>query len=200
VFTGLVQGTGMVRGAEWRGGDLRLVVEASVLSTPPALGDSIAVSGVCLTVVDIEGARLAFDLSRETIDRSTLGALRERDAVNLEAALRVGDALGGHMVSGHVDGIATVVAIEPDARAQRWRFALPRELMRFVAPKGSICLDGVSLTVNGVDDGGFDVAFIPHTLAVTTFGGRRVGDRINVEVDLVARYLDRLLAARGAQP
>jgi riboflavin synthase len=200
MFTGLVQGTGMVRGAEWRGGDLRLVVEASVLSTPPALGDSIAVSGVCLTVVGIEGARLAFDLSRETLERTTLGALRERDHVNLEGALRVGDALGGHMVSGHVDGIATVAAIEPDARAQRWRFAMPRELMRFVAPKGSICVDGVSLTVNGVHDDGFDVAFIPHTLAVTTFGSRRTGERVNIEVDIVARYLDRLVAPRGSQP
>ena len=200
MFTGLVQGTGMVRGAEFRGGDLRLVVEAAVLSPPPALGDSIAVNGVCLTVVEMEGARLAFDLSRETLDRSTLGALRERDQVNLEPALRVGDALGGHMVSGHVDGVATVASIEPDARAQRWRFAMPAALMRFVAPKGSICLDGVSLTVNGVDASGFDVAFIPHTLAVTTFGARRVGDRVNVEVDLVARYLDRLIAARGGAP
>lgn len=196
MFTGLVQGTGMVRGAEWRGGDLRLAVEAAVLAAP-ALGDSISVNGVCLTVVAIEGARLSFDLSRETLDRSTLGALRERDVVNLESALRVGDALGGHLVSGHVDGIATVAAIEPDARAHRWRFTLPRELSRFVAEKGSICLDGVSLTVNGIDADGFDVALIPHTMAVTTFGSRKVGDRVNVEIDLVARYLDRLLAARG---
>lgn len=199
MFTGLVQGTGVVRGAEWHGGDLRLVVEAAVLAAP-ALGDSIAVNGVCLTVVAMEGARLSFDLSRETLERSTLGALRERDVVNLESALRVGDALGGHLVSGHVDGIATVAAIEPDARAHRWRFTLPPELSRFVAAKGSICLDGVSLTVNGVDADGFDVALIPHTMAVTTFGSRRVGDRVNVEIDLVARYLDRLLAARRGTP
>lgn len=199
MFTGLVQGTGVVRGAEWHGGDLRLVVEAAVLAAP-ALGDSIAVNGVCLTVVAMEGARLSFDLSRETLERSTLGALRERDVVNLESALRVGDALGGHLVSGHVDGIATVAAIEPDARAHRWRFTLPPELSRFVAEKGSICLDGVSLTVNGVDADGFDVALIPHTMAVTTFGSRRVGDRVNVEIDLVARYLDRLLAARRGTP
>lgn len=199
MFTGLVQGTGMVRGAEWRGGDLRLVVEAAVL-VEPALGDSISVNGVCLTVVAMEGARISFDLSRETLDRSTLGALRERDVVNLESALRVGDALGGHLVSGHVDGIATVAAIEPDARSHRWRFTLPSELSRFVAEKGSICLDGVSLTVNNVDADGFDVALIPHTMAVTTFGSRKVGDRVNVEIDLVARYLDRLLAVRGSQP
>ena len=199
MFTGLVQGTGVVRGAEWHGGDLRLVVEAAVLAAP-ALGDSIAVNGVCLTVVAMEGARLSFDLSRETLERSTLGALRERDVVNLESALRVGDALGGHLVSGHVDGIATVAAIEPDARAHRWRFTLPPELSRFVAEKGSICVNGVSLTVNGVDADGFDVALIPHTMAVTTFGSRRVGDRVNVEIDLVARYLDRLLAARGGTP
>ncbi len=199
MFTGLVQGTGVVRGAEWHGGDLRLVVEAAVLAAP-ALGDSIAVNGVCLTVVAMEGARLSFDLSRETLERSTLGALRERDVVNLESALRVGDALGGHLVSGHVDGIAAVAAIEPDARAHRWRFTLPPELSRFVAEKGSICLDGVSLTVNGVDADGFDVALIPHTMAVTTFGSRRVGDRVNVEIDLVARYLDRLLAARRGTP
>lgn len=193
MFTGLVQGTGVVRGAEWHGGDLRLVVEAAVLAAP-ALGDSIAVNGVCLTVVAMEGARLSFDLSRETLERSTLGALRERDVVNLESALRVGDALGGHLVSGHVDGIAAVAAIEPDARAHRWRFTLPPELSRFVAEKGSICLDGVSLTVNGVDADGFDVALIPHTLGATNLADRKPGERVNLEADVLGKYVQKYLA------
>jgi riboflavin synthase len=195
MFTGIVQAVGTIARREPRGGDARLVVDAGAWPLEGvAVGDSIAVSGVCLTVVAREGATLAFDLSNETLARTTLGAKREGARVNLEPALRLADRLGGHLVSGHVDATAGVLAIEPDARAQRWRFALPAALARYVAPKGSIAIDGTSLTVNAVEHGAFEVALIPHTLAATTFGATRVGDEVNLEVDLVARYLERLHA------
>jgi riboflavin synthase len=193
MFTGLVQALGTVIALESRGGDARLVLDAGAWPLDDvALGDSIAVSGACLTVVAREPARLAFDLSNETLACTTLGARVPGDRVNLEKALRFADRLGGHLVSGHVDAVAAVLAIEPDARAQRWRFALPPSLARYVAAKGSICVDGVSLTVNAVGAGHFEVALIPHTIEVTSFRDRRAGDRVNLEVDLVARYLERL--------
>ena len=195
MFTGIVQAVGTIARREPRGGDVRLVVDAGAWSIDEvAIGDSIAVSGVCLTVVAREKSTLAFDLSNETLACTTLGAKGEGARVNLEPALRLADRLGGHLVSGHVDATAEVLAVEPDARAERWRFALPRALARYVAPKGSIAIDGVSLTVNAVEDGAFEVALIPHTLAATTFDSTRVGDAVNLEVDLVARYLERLHA------
>lgn len=194
MFTGIVQSTGRVARVEPRGGDLRLVVEVPGFdATGLALGDSIAVSGCCLTVVAIDEAALAFDVSNETLSLTTLGGLCEGHTVNLEMALRLSDRLGGHLVSGHVDGVGRIVSIEPDARSQRWRIAAPRELLRYVASKGSICVEGVSLTVNAVDDTGFEVNLIPHTVAATAFRDRRVGDRVNLEVDLLARYLERLI-------
>jgi riboflavin synthase len=193
MFTGIVQAIGRIARLEPRGGDVRLIVDAAGLDARDVRpGDSIAVSGVCLTVVAREAATLAFDVSNETLACTTLGARRAGDAVNLEPALRLADRLGGHLVSGHVDGVGEVVAIAPDARAQRWCFAAPASLLRYVAPKGSIAVDGVSLTVNGVDAAGFDVALIPHTLSATTFGERGLGDRVNLEVDLIARYVERL--------
>ena len=193
MFTGIVTAIGKVSRLEPRGGDVRLVVDAGAWPLDDvALGDSIAVSGVCLTVVVREGTTLAFDVSNETLSRTTLGARKPGDGVNLEKALRLADRLGGHLVSGHVDGVGMVLAIEPDARAQRWTFALPAPLARYVAEKGSICIDGTSLTVNGVDAASFHVALIPHTVDATTFRDRRVGDAVNLEVDLVARYLERL--------
>ncbi|HET9485569.1 MAG TPA: riboflavin synthase [Xanthomonadales bacterium] len=195
MFTGIIQAVGAIASVDDRGGDVRLVLDAGAFPLDDvAIGDSIAVSGVCLTVVGRGGALLEFDVSNETLACTTLGQRRPGDAVNLEKALRLADRLGGHLVSGHVDGVARVLAIEPDARAQRWRFALPASLARYVAAKGSICIDGVSLTVNAVDDAGFDVALIPHTIAATTFRDRRAGDDVNLEVDLVARYLERLHA------
>ena len=193
MFTGIIQSTGRIARVEPRGGDLRLVVAAPGFDAIDiALGDSISVSGCCLTVVAIDDATLAFDVSSETLSLTTLGGLREGDGVNLEPALRLSDRLGGHLVSGHVDGVGRIVSIEPDARSQRWRIAAPRELLRYVASKGSICVDGVSLTVNAVDDNDFEVNLIPHTVAATTFRERRDGDRVNLEIDLLARYLERL--------
>ncbi len=194
MFTGIVQDVGRIESAEARGGDLRLRVHCPRLDlSRVADGDSIAVQGCCLTALDIRGGSFAADLSRETLNLTTLGDLKPGAAVNLEPALRAGDALGGHLVSGHVDGIATVVEVSGDARSQRIRIEVPAGLARFIAPKGSVALDGVSLTVNEVEGARFGVNLIPHTQAVTTLGGLRAGSRLNLEVDLVARYLARLL-------
>jgi riboflavin synthase len=195
MFTGIVQATGRVAGTEKRGGDLRLIVEAPDFGSEgiPS-GDSISVSGCCLTVTEAGSGTLAFDVSNETLSLTTLGGLRAGDRVNLEPALRLSDRLGGHLVSGHVDGVGTIVAIEADARSQRWTIEAPAALARYIASKGSICVDGASLTINAVSGNRFEVNLIPHTVAATTFGDRRTGDRVNLEVDLLARYLERLLA------
>jgi len=158
-----------------------------------ALGDSISVSGCCLTVVEIDASRLAFDVSSETLTCTSLDALPVGAGVNLEKALRLADRLDGHLVSGHVDGVGRVIAIEPDARSQRWTFEVPAELAKYIAGKGSVCIDGTSLTVNETDGARFGVNLIPHTIAVTTFKDKRVGDAVNIEVDLIARYVERLL-------
>jgi riboflavin synthase len=197
MFTGIVETTGRIVRTEPRGGDVRLVVEVGTLGLDDvAIGDSIAVSGVCLTVIAIEGNAFVVDVSNETLSRTSLGALGNGARVNLEKALRLADRLGGHLMAGHVDGLGRVVAIEPDARSQRWTFELPAELARYAAPKGSIAIDGVSLTINEVDGRRFGVNLIPHTVEVTTFGDRKVGDAVNIEVDLVARYVERLFADR----
>ena len=194
MFSGIVQAVGTIAELQRREGDVRLVVDAPAFGlATSALGDSIAVSGVCLTVVEVDAASVAFDVSVETLSRTTLGGLAHGDGVNLEKALRIGDSLDGHLVSGHVDAIGRVVAIEADARSQRWTFAAPPELMKYIASKGSICVDGTSLTVNEVDAARFGVNLIPHTIAVTTFGNKGVGAAVNLEIDLVARYVERLL-------
>lgn len=198
MFTGIVQTTGSIHAITPRGGDMRLEVTAPDLGFDDVrIGDSISVSGVCLTVVEITADRFAADVSTETLARTSLGARRAGDAVNLEKSLRLSDRLGGHLVSGHVDGVGSVVSVQPDARAQRWVFEVPPALSRYIAEKGSITIDGVSLTVNGVAGNTFDVALIPHTVAVTTFRERMVGDRVNLEVDLVARYVERLMQGGG---
>jgi len=197
MFTGIIQSTGRVTRSEPRGGDLRFALVAPDFdATDIALGDSIAVSGCCLTMVEREGDTLAFDVSNESLALTTLGGLGVGDRVNLEKALRLSDRLGGHLVSGHVDGIGTIIAIEPDARSQRWRIAAPHELMRYIAAKGSVCMDGVSLTVNVVDGDEFGVNLVPHTVAHTTFSDRHAGDRVNLELDMLARYVERLLVAK----
>ena len=197
MFTGIIQSSGRVTRSEPRGGDLRFtLIVPDFDATDVALGDSIAVSGCCLTVVEREGDTLAFDVSNESLALTTLGGLGLGDRVNLEKALRLSDRLGGHLVSGHVDGIGTITTIESDARSQRWRIAAPHELMRYIAAKGSVCMDGVSLTVNAVDGHEFEVNLVPHTLAHTTFGDRRAGDRVNLEIDMLARYVERLLVAK----
>jgi riboflavin synthase len=197
MFTGIVETTGRLARIEPRGGDVRLMIDAGAFDPGDvAIGDSIAVSGVCLTAIAIgSSGTLAFDVSTETLSRTSLGSLSVGERVNLEKALRLADRLGGHLVSGHVDGLGRVVAIEADARSQRWMFELPPELARYVATKGSIAIDGVSLTVNEVDGHRFGVNLIPHTIEVTTLGDRKVGDPVNVEVDMVARYIERLMSA-----
>lgn len=193
MFTGLVEATGRVAAIEAKGGDVRLRIASDTLGFADVqLGDSIAVNGVCLTVVAFDAHGFDADVSTETLARTTLGAWRVGRLVNLEKSLRFGDRVGGHLVSGHVDGVGQVVSIEADARATRWRFALPRALSRFVAEKGSIAVDGVSLTVNAVGDEHFEVALIPHTQTVTAFAETVVDSAVNLEVDLLARYLDRL--------
>lgn len=195
MFTGLVQGIGRLRARDARGGDARLRIDAGSLALADVvLGESISVNGVCLTVVASNAAGFEADVSRETLALTTLGLLPLDAPLNLERALRAADRLGGHLVSGHVDGIGRVLAIEPDARAQRWRFGAAPALLRYIAQKGSICVDGTSLTVNAVDAGGFEVALIPHTVANTAFAATVAGDPVNLEVDLVARYVERLLA------
>ena len=193
MFTGIIEAVGTVRAIEARGGDVRLTIAAAQLDRADiALGDSICVSGCCLTVVAQDGDALAFDVSNESLALTTLGGLRAGDAVNLEKALRLADRLGGHLVSGHVDGVGTIVEIKPDARSQRWTIEAPAALARYIAGKGSVCVDGVSLTVNAVDGARFGVNLIPHTVAATTFAQRGVGDRLNLEVDLLARYVERM--------
>jgi riboflavin synthase len=194
VFTGIVQDVGRILGVEPRGGDLRVQVGVVRLGLERAvLGDSIAVAGVCLTIVALEPTAFAADVSNETARLTSAGTWRPGVRVNLEPALRAGDAMGGHLVLGHVDGMAQLIAREGDARSQRFTVRVPAPLARYVARKGSVTLDGVSLTVNGVHGEDFDVNLVPHTLEVTTLGDLTVGDRVNVEVDLIARYTERLL-------
>jgi len=165
------------------------------------LGDSIAVNGVCLTVTELNGGQFGADVSRESLSVTTLGDLGVGDRVNLEQALTLNTRLGGHLVSGHVDGVGELLAMQPDARSTRVQFRAPDALARYIAAKGSITIDGTSLTVNGVDGATFDVNIIPHTWDMTRFSVYRVGSRVNLEVDLVARYLERLvLGERAAQP
>jgi riboflavin synthase len=201
MFTGIIEGTGTLASIDMRGGDARLAIEVGNLPfSDVRLGESIAVNGVCLTVVDFSATHFEADASNETLSLTTLGGLAPGAVVNLERAMRPTDRLGGHLVSGHVDGIGTVLDIQHDARAQRWRFAMPPALSRYIAKKGSICVDGVSLTVNEVDDEGFEVALIPHTVAHTAFAQTAVGAGVNLEIDLVARYVERLLAGSAKEP
>lgn len=197
MFTGLIEGVGTLAARDTRGGDARLRIHAGTLPFEGvALGESISVNGVCLTVIAFDETGFEADASNETLSLTTLGQLPVGRAVNLERAMRPNDRLGGHLVSGHVDGVGRVLDVREDARAQRWRFAAPKPLSKYIAQKGSICVDGVSLTVNGVGDEGFDVALIPHTVSHTAFSQTRVGDAVNLEVDLVARYVERLLQTR----
>lgn len=199
MFTGIVQDLGRIIALEPRAGDVRLRVAVERLPLGAVrTGDSIAVSGVCLTVVEHDAGSFAADVSNETLALTTLGELTTGSQVNLEPALRAGDPLGGHLVSGHVDGVGRVVALEQDARSWRIRFETPAGLERYVARKGSIAIDGVSLTVNEVEGRGFGINIIPHTWQVTTIGGYAPGRRVNLEIDPIARYVERLLAAGAA--
>jgi riboflavin synthase len=195
VFTGIVQDVGRVQARESRGGDLRLTVVCQRLDlSGTRVGDSLCVQGCCLTATAVQDRTFAADISRETLALTTLGELEVGAPVNLEPALRAGEALGGHLVSGHIDGVGRVGAVRDDARSRRLTIEAPAELARYLARKGSVAVDGVSLTVNSVDGAGFAVNIIPHTLISTTLGALAVGARLNLEVDLLARYVERLLA------
>lgn len=193
MFTGLVETTGTLGRRVPLGAGFRIQIRTSL--GPLSLGESVSVSGACLTVVSMDGEGFEADVSVETIDRTILGGLAPGARVNLERAVAAGDRLGGHLVTGHVDGIATVVAVTPAGEATRVVIEPPQELLRLVAGKGSVALDGVSLTVNRVEDRRFDIMLIPHTMAVTTLGQLSVGRKLNLEVDLVARYVVRYLEA-----
>ena len=193
MFTGIIMAVGQLRAAEPAAGDVRLVIDAGGLALDRvAIGDSIAVNGVCLTVTALEPTAFAADASRETLNLTTLGELSAGASLNLETALRAGDPLGGHYVSGHVDGVARVIARHADARSMRMEFELPPGLERYVTRKGSICIDGISLTVNDIQGRRVGVNLIPHTLSATNARDWQVGTRVNCEVDMIARYLERL--------
>jgi riboflavin synthase len=194
VFTGIVRELGRVTAVDGGEAGIRLVVDAPATAADVAVGDSVSVNGVCLTAVAADDGTLAFDAVPETLERSSLGRLAAGAAVNLEPALRAGDPLGGHIVQGHVDGVGRVRALEPEGEGRRiWVDAAP-DLLRYCVEKGSIAVDGVSLTVAALDEAGFAVALIPHTLAATTLGVLKPGDEVNLEVDVLAKYVERLTA------
>ena len=199
MFTGIVQTCGTVERVAAQGGDTRLEIAAPGLGEF-RIGDSISVSGACLTAVERTARGFAADVSRETLARTTLGGLRPGAAVNLELSLTLDTPLGGHLVTGHVDGVGELLAREEDARSRRLRIRAPAGLERYVAAKGSICIEGVSLTVNEVEGREFGVNVIPHTASVTTLGAARPGARLNLEADLVARYVERLLHGSVPNP
>jgi riboflavin synthase len=193
MFTGIVLDIGRVAARSERGGDLRLAIRTNRLDlSRTAVGDSICVQGCCVTAVALSADGFEADLSRETLGLTTLGTLVVGSPVNLEPALRAGDPLGGHLMSGHVDGVGTVISRSADARSTRMVIEAPAALARFIARKGSVAVDGVSLTVNEVDGPRFGVNLIPHTLAVTTLGGLVAASAVNLEIDQVARYIERL--------
>ena len=192
MFTGIVTAVGSVRALEKRG-DTHILIAAPFETAQLDVGASIACSGCCLTVTEREGSSFAVTASAETLNCTNLGGWKPGDPVNLERPLKVGDELGGHIVTGHVDGLAEVVDVTPEGDSLRLTLAVPDELARFIAPKGSVALDGVSLTVNHVDGARFDVNIIPHTAHVTTLGRARPGSKLNLEVDVMARYVARLV-------
>jgi riboflavin synthase len=194
VFTGIVRERGRVASIEHGEGGVRLTVEAPRTAPGVGIGDSVAVDGVCLTVTTCDGDALAFDAVPETLARSSLGTLAAGDAVNLEPALRAGEPLGGHVMQGHVDGVGRIRSVEPEGAGRRIWIDASADLLAYCVEKGSIAVDGVSLTVAALDDAGFAVALIPHTLAETTLGEAGAGDQVNLEVDVLAKYVERLLS------
>jgi len=195
VFTGIVRELGRVASVAENASGIRLEIDAPLTAASTAVGDSVAVNGCCLTAISRVSGRIAFDAVPETLARTSIGGLRVGAAVNVEPALRVGEPLGGHYVQGHVDGVGRVLAVEDGPEGRRVSVELPAELRRFVVEKGSLTLEGVSLTVAALDGQGFTVALIPHTLAVTTLGGLARGALVNLEVDVLARYVERLLSS-----
>lgn len=197
MFTGLVETQGRVKSLQPEGDGQRLVIESKIFDSDIALGESIAINGVCLTVVQHQAGQAAFQLAPETLRRSNLGEMQPGHIVNLERALRLGDRLGGHWVQGHVDGLATLQSRQPDGDWEMFVFELPSELGRYVVAKGSITLNGVSLTVVDVQGNQFRVALIPHTLSITNLGMLQPGMQVNVEVDILAKYVEKLMPGKG---
>jgi riboflavin synthase len=193
MFTGLIREVATVTAVDGGADGVRLTIEAPETSRDALVGDSVAISGVCLTVVAVDDALLSFDAVPETLERSSLGRLVQGARVNVEPALRAGEPLGGHYVQGHVDGVGTVRSIDPEGDGKRIWFDAPAELLRYLVEKGSVSVEGTSLTVAGLDDDGFAVALIPHTLAATTLGELQPGDAVNLEADVLAKYVERLL-------
>lgn len=191
MFTGIVEGLGTIKSLTEVAGGLRMGVQADFPMESPALGDSLAVSGTCLTVVSFKHKIFEVDIAPETLSRTTLSRSRIGDRVNLERALRLGDRLGGHLVSGHVDGIGVIASKRPVANATIFVFETPEALARYIVEKGSVAIDGISLTVNACGPSSFDVSVIPHTAKVTTMGLKKVGDPVNIETDLIGKYVER---------
>jgi riboflavin synthase len=199
MFTGIIQSVGQILDLKQKGGDIELNVQTGKLDIQDvALGDSIAVNGVCLTAIKLGENSFSADVSRETLSLTSLGGLTKGSPVNLEKALTLQTRLGGHLVSGHVDGLATIESRHGDGRSERFRIQAPDELAKYIAEKGSITLDGVSLTVNKVDGATFELNIVPHTLLETIIGNYQTGTKVNLEVDVVARYLERLLLGNMA--
>jgi len=196
MFTGIVRERGRIAAVDGGGDGIRLVVEAPATAAQASLGDSVAVSGVCLTVVAADNGTLAFDAVPETLRRSSLGDRGPGDSVNLEPALRAGEPLGGHYVQGHVDGVGRVRSAVPEGDGQRVWIDPPPELLRYLVEKGSVAVEGVSLTIAELDERGFAVALVPHTLAETTLGALDSDARVNLEVDVLAKYVERLVSPR----
>jgi riboflavin synthase len=193
VFTGIVRELGRVATLNGGASGIRLEIEAPETARDAAIGDSVSISGVCLTVVAVDGDRLSFDAVPETLARSSLDGLQPGSRVNIEPALRAGDALGGHYVQGHVDGVGALRSVEPEGHGKRIWVDAPPELLRYVVEKGSITVEGTSLTIAALDDAGFAIALVPHTLVATTFGELAPGARVNLEVDVLAKYVEKLL-------
>ncbi len=196
MFTGLVEETGSIRSVRRTGRSLHLTVQARIVLQNVKLGDSVAVNGVCLTVVRFDSDSFTADVMPETYEKTSLSALAIGAIVNLERTMAVGDRFGGHIVQGHVDGLGRIHTLKQDEIAWRMTVEAPPDLLKYIAPKGSITIDGISLTVIEVDEPTFSVSLIPHTWAVTSMKQRQVGDRVNLEVDILAKYVERMLSAR----
>ena len=200
MFTGIIQSVGHIAQIQPKGEDTRIYVKTGKLDLGDVqLGDSIAVNGICLTAVELPGDGFWADVSGETLQKTAMGEYRQGHKVNLEKALTPTTRLGGHLVSGHVDGVGEIILREPAGRSEHFQIQAPKQIAHYIAQKGSICVDGISLTVNAVQKEVFDLNIVPHTLQETTMDGYRAGQRVNLEVDLIARYLERLLTADNPQ-
>ncbi|MCC6442897.1 MAG: riboflavin synthase [Armatimonadetes bacterium] len=200
MFTGIIEEVGDVAAIEWQGRSARLTASCRAILEDARPGDSVAVNGVCLTVTDCLPGGIAFDAVAETLTKSSLGQLKAGDPVNLERALKVGGRIGGHFVQGHVDGTGRVLSFRPVSNSAIWSFSAPPGLMRYIVPKGAIAVDGISLTVVEVSEGGFTVSIIPFTVSRTNLAHKRAGEAVNLEVDILGKYVEKLLAAGRQEP